>query len=153
MSSDWHFEADNTVCSFRAVGILIDKGMVLVQSDNGEYALPGGHVKIGETAEETLVREFFEETGLKIRCKRMIWCDESFFKWDGKDAHGVAFYFLVETSDTIIHSDFTSLKDNCNIRLDWVKLDEVINLNIFPYFIRDKITDIGEGIEHFIHRD
>ena len=77
MSSDWHFEADNTVCLFRAVGILIDKDMVLVQSDNGEYALPGGHVKIGETAEETLVREFFEETGLKIRCKRMIWCGES----------------------------------------------------------------------------
>ncbi len=67
MSSDWHFEVDNTVCSFRAVGILIDKDMVLVQSDNGE--------------------------------------------------------------------------------------DEVKNLNIYPHFIKDKITDIGEGIEHFIHRD
>ena len=153
MSRDWHFEADNTVCLFRAVGILIDRDMVLVQSDNGEYALPGGHVKIGETAEETLVREFSEETGLKIRCKRMIWCDESFFKWKDKDAHGIAFYYLVETSDEIVHADLTSLNDNRNIRLEWVKLSEVRNLNIYPYFIKDKITDIGEGIEHFIHRD
>lgn len=153
MSRDWHFEADNTICSFRAVGILIDKDMVLVQSDNDEYALPGGHVKIGETAEETLVREFFEETGLKIRCKRMIWCDESFFKQKDKDAHGIAFYYLIETSDNIVHSHFTQLKDNCNIRLEWVKLDEVRNLNIYPYFIKDKITDLDKGIEHFIHRD
>ena len=90
MSQDWIFETDHAICSFRAVGILIDKGCVLVQHAGGEYALPGGYVKIGETAEETLVREFFEETGLKIRCKRMIWCSETFFQWKGKDAHGVA---------------------------------------------------------------
>ena len=42
-------------------GILIDKDMVPVQSDNGEYALPGGRVKIGKTAEETLVRDFLRK--------------------------------------------------------------------------------------------
>ncbi len=153
MSEDWHFKSNDTICSFRAVGVLIDNNSVLVQRDGEEYALPGGHVKVGETAEETLVREFMEETGLTISCKRMIWCDESFFSWNGSKAHGIAFYYLIETKDDIIYSDFTSQKDNCNIKLEWVLLDKVKELNIYPYFIKEKITDISNGIEHFIHRD
>ena len=73
MNKDWNFKNGKNVCSFRAVGIFIKDGRVLVQKDNNEYALPGGHVKICETAEETLVREFLEETGLYIKIERLIW--------------------------------------------------------------------------------
>lgn len=150
---DWNFKANDTICLFRAVGVLIDNNMVLVQRDGDEYALPGGHVKVGETAEEALIREFTEETALTIKCNRMIWCDESFFSWNDNKVHGIAFYYLVETTDKLIYSDFKSLKDNCSIKLEWVRLDKVKELNIYPYFVKEKITDIKNGIEHFIHRD
>ena len=32
--------------------------------DGNEYALPGGHVTIGETTEATFIREYMEEAGL-----------------------------------------------------------------------------------------
>lgn len=45
-----------------------DKGRVLLQrrSDNGRWGLPGGAVDPGEHPAQALVREVFEETGLKV---------------------------------------------------------------------------------------
>ena len=50
--------------------ILFGKGIVLIKRQNppyqGCYALPGGFVEAGERAEEAVLREAREETGLEI---------------------------------------------------------------------------------------
>ena len=45
-----------------------DQGELLLQrrSDDGKWGLPGGSVEPGEEPAETVVREVFEETGLKV---------------------------------------------------------------------------------------
>jgi len=60
--------------SITADGILIkDNQILLVQRKNepfkGKWALPGGFVEYGEKTEETVVREVFEETGLKTKIR------------------------------------------------------------------------------------
>ena len=30
------------------------------------WVLPGGHIELGETFEQSVIREIFEETGIKI---------------------------------------------------------------------------------------
>ncbi|MBE7435933.1 MAG: NUDIX domain-containing protein [Anaerolineales bacterium] len=40
--------------------------------DNGRWCLPGGRMESGESAAETCEREFWEETGLKVRATRLI---------------------------------------------------------------------------------
>ena len=59
MQKDWLFSTDEYICELRTVAVLVKENKILVQKDrNGnEYALPSGHVKIGETLENGLIRE------------------------------------------------------------------------------------------------
>lgn len=42
------------------------------RADNGVWALPGGRMEIGESAEQCAVRETFEETGLHVVVERLV---------------------------------------------------------------------------------
>ena len=65
MNKDWMFVVDNNICDVRTVGVLIRNGKILVQRDrNGnEFALPGGHVRIGETLQTDLLENTREKLG------------------------------------------------------------------------------------------
>ena len=38
----------------------------------GMHALPGGHVELGEGTEAAMIREFLEETGLRVEIERLV---------------------------------------------------------------------------------
>ena len=48
------------------------KMLLTRRTDNGMWCLPGGGMDPGENAEETCVREVYEETGLHIQVVRLI---------------------------------------------------------------------------------
>ena len=54
--------------------IFNERGEVLLQrrSDNDWWSLPGGGVDIGESIEQCVIREVFEETGLRVTVKRLV---------------------------------------------------------------------------------
>lgn len=152
---DWNFKIKNSICNFRSVGVLIRNNKILVQRDkNGtEYALPGGHVKIGESSIDTLIREYKEETGADISCKRLLWVEEFFWEWNKVKTNTIAFYYLIELqNDNNIPDDmdFVSQKDNCDVLLGWMPLDKLSEIIIYPSFIKEKIFDIKPYTEHFI---
>ena len=154
MKKDWMFSDEKNICNYRTVGVLIRDNRILVQreKDGNEYALPGGHVKFGETSVQSLIREYKEETGADIICQRLIWVEEAFWKWGSKDAHTIAFYYLISLkNDTDIPDGFfESHKDNCNVLLEWVAIDDLKNLTVYPAFIKEKAMSVSDGIEHFI---
>lgn len=58
----------NSVVPAASAAIVDQRGRILLikRRDNGLWALPGGGHEIGETIEETAVREVKEETGLDV---------------------------------------------------------------------------------------
>ena len=155
MEKYWSFSDENTICNFRAAGVLLKGNKILLQREKGrtEYALPGGQVKIGETSEKALIRRYKEESGADILCDRLIWIEELFWKYGEKNAHGIAFYYLISLkNDSDISDDFFAAhKDNDNVLFEWVSIEEMKRLTIYPSFIKDKIGNISENIEqHFV---
>lgn len=157
MKKDWLFESGEYICDLRTVAVLVKNNKILVQREkNGsEYALPGGHVKIGETLEAGLIRETAEEMGVKIECKRLLWSEECFWEWKGKQAHNIAFYYLIELCENFEIPDeeeFISQKDNCNVLIGWMPIDEIQNVTIYPEFLKKEIFQLNEPIKHFISK-
>ena len=50
------------------------RGRILLQqrSDGGQWGLPGGSVEIGESVATAVVREVLEETGLRVKPRRIV---------------------------------------------------------------------------------
>lgn len=158
MQTDWLFKGDNYICNFRSAGVLIRNNKILVQrdKDGSEYALPGGHVKIGESSRDALVREYREETGADVICERLIWTEECFWEWNKKLTNTIAFYYLINLrndKDIPDNGGFVSQKDNCNVVLGWLPLDELKTLTIYPSFLKEKVLDISDHTEHFITKE
>ena len=155
MSKDWLFVVDNNICDVRTVGVLIRNGKILVQRDRdgNEYALPGGHVKIGETLEEGIIREFKEETDADISCVKLLWSEECFWEWNGRAAHNFAFYYLIELNDDSEIFDigeFVSHKDNCNVVIGWMPIEDIQNVTIYPEFLKREIYHLDEPMKHYV---
>ena len=155
--ADILFIANNYIFDVRTVGVLVKDGKILVQRDKGgnEYALPGGHIKLGETTADGLVREYKEETGADIRLLRLLWTEECFWEWNGRKAHNLAYYYLIELcecSDIPDVGEFVSHKDNCNVVIGWMPIDRLEDVIIYPEFLKKKIFELSSPPEHFVSR-
>lgn len=85
-----------------SAAIFDERGRILLtrRADNGQWCLPGGGMESGESAAEACEREVFEETGLRVRVKRLVGvyshADQLVVYPDGNKAHIVALHFEAE---------------------------------------------------------
>lgn len=159
--SDILFKTDNYVFSYRAAGVCIQNGCVLLQKPTNDpgYAFPGGHVAFGETNEETLIREFKEEIGADIRVKDLRWVAEVFFPWGDKPCHQICLYYDIEIIDehTPRSGIFTAQEHlegrDFTINFHWVPLTETQDLLIYPEQCQALLRDRSDKVHHFIYKE
>jgi ADP-ribose pyrophosphatase YjhB (NUDIX family) len=76
------------------------KFLLTQREDNRQWCLPGGAVESGESLAEACEREVFEETGLRVRVKRLVGVyshpDQLVVYKDGHKAFIVAIHFEAE---------------------------------------------------------
>ena len=65
---------DKILLNFGVAVILNKQGEILLQkrTDKNKWGLPGGVVELEESYSEAAVREAFEETGLKVKPKKLL---------------------------------------------------------------------------------
>jgi phosphoglycolate phosphatase len=117
-----------------------DDGKVLLCDSHkwpGLYTVPGGHVELGETCEDALVREIKEEVGLDIKVQELISIQQVIYpKEFWKKAHFVFFDYLC-----IAEGNQTPKVDSNEIQSTiWVGPKDALGLNIDRY------------LKHFIRR-
>jgi len=152
MIRDWLFADESNICGFRAAGVLIRDNELLLQSHGNEFALPGGHVVLGETAEDAIIREFKEEIRLDILCAKLLWIEESFWNWGSKKAHSISFYYLTSLKDgSDISGNFLETsKDNKDVLFQWASLEDLGKIAVYPSFVKYEIKNISGDIKHFV---
>lgn len=85
-----------------SAAIFDEQGRIFLtrRADNGQWCLPGGGMESGESVREACEREVREETGLRIRVKRLVGVyshsDQLVVYPDGNKAHFVALHFEAE---------------------------------------------------------
>ena len=89
------------------VGALVrgPAGYLIVQTTKwrGTWGVPGGKVEYGETLEQATIREFAEETGLKLTDLRFVQTQQAVLSPEfHKDAHMLLCDFLARTEQTEI---------------------------------------------------
>jgi 8-oxo-dGTP diphosphatase len=122
--------------SVRAYGILVrDDSVLLVRSSSPVIVpplwwLPGGGINFGESPEETLLREFEEETGLAIKSPVLLHVASDIRRRpNGDRIHTVRILYTVELDGGILRDEAVGTTD----QVHWFKLDELDEFNVAEY--------------------
>ena len=80
LNNKYEVNADGLKFRPSVYGILIEDGKVLLSPQHDGYDFPGGGQEIWESVDDVLEREFFEETGLKVKRNLVVACETSFYR-------------------------------------------------------------------------
>ncbi|SHF59206.1 NUDIX hydrolase [Dysgonomonas macrotermitis] len=105
--------------SSATVSVIINKKKELLVATRasdpakGTFDLPGGFVDMNETAEEAVIREVNEETGLQINSVRYLFSIPNTYLYSGFEVQTTDMFFLCETNDDSsfsAHDDVAALQ-------------------------------------------
>jgi len=111
--------------------------LVLVTKHENKGFLPKGHVEKGETLEEAVLREIYEEAGIKhleIIEKIGIY-ERRVDTEDIKEDKTIHYYLMIPTIENENHSP---LEDSSNIEFNWYSIDDL------PEMYLDENRDVIE---------
>jgi len=150
-TKDILFDVDGVLFSYRVGGALIKDNKILLTKGGDDYSLPGGHSQIGETSQETIIREFKEETGLDVEPLNVISTYENFWKWDEKDCHQLCIYYKLKMVDET--QELVPNPDTKGIEYVWLELEKLKSINLYPIGISVQILDNITDTTHFIYKE
>ena len=125
-----------------------DKGNVLVQDRTDKnwpgIVFPGGHVEPGESFTESVIREVWEETGIRVEHPKL--CGIKQFPTDKDERYVVVFFKATTFSGELKSSDEGTAM--------WVPRNELLNLKLVRGF-EDmlKVFESDEISEVFYEKD
>lgn len=137
MARDVKFWKEDGSFKLRVCGVVQVGDKILIDNcDNAPFwGYPGGHVELGESTREAVVREVKEEIGVDAEIIKNLASIQLFFtREDGKPFHEIGFYYLMKANIepknlTIEENDKGKLRKH---QFRWVTKEELKNFDVRP---------------------
>ena len=136
--------------NYRVGAVMLNGDRLLAMRDERSpyLYLPGGRVKLGETAEQAIIREIQEELHVTAEIVRPLWLDQAFFKedTDGLRYHELCVYFLLDVSNTGLLSsgDSFCLTAGERCSFEWLSFERLKDEYFYPAFLKEAIFHLPE---------
>ncbi|MET0959299.1 MAG: NUDIX hydrolase [Psychrobacillus psychrotolerans] len=154
---DISFKTNEGRFNYRVGGLIVQDNKLLIMQDQGQpyYYIPGGRIKMNEKSEDAVKREVKEELGTEVNVNRILWVNENFFQEETlkEKFHEVCFFYLLELKDKEIlkRGNKFEVDENGKIHMYyWKTLDEIKSINLYPQFLKEKITELPMHIQHIV---
>lgn len=152
MARDVKFWKEDGSFKLRVCGVVQVGDKILIDNcDNAPFwGYPGGHVELGESTREAVVREVKEEIGVDAEIIKNLALIQLFFtREDGKPFHEIGFYYLMKANIepknlTIEENDKGKLRKH---QFRWVTKEELKNLDVRPTELKKVILNDLENQE------
>lgn len=155
---DITFKTDVGRFNYRVAGVLIHENQLLVMTDERSpyYYLPGGRVSMNEESTEAIKREVKEELDVDVEVSQLLWIVENFFveQQSQEQFHEIGMYYLLQLKekDLLTRGQEFIMNEGGYKKLTflWVPLEKVKDLNVYPLFLKERITTLPQVPEHLV---
>lgn len=148
---DIQYACGNTKFNYRVCAVIISGNRILAMHDERSpyFYLPGGRVKMGETAERAVIREIEEELGITPRIIRPLWLNQAFFTEDVDrlNYHEVCIYFFIDISatDLLKRGNRFTLYENGHVHdFEWLEFERLKDEYFYPIFLKKEIFKLPD---------
>lgn len=143
---DISFISGNEKFNYRACAVILAEGKILALHDDRSpyFYLPGGRVRMGESAEQAVLREVEEELNIKAKIVRPLWLNQGFFEEDVDHLHfhEICIYFLMDISETGLLQKgqrFTLHEGRHTHDFEWLAFERLEKEYFYPLFLKKEI--------------
>ena len=96
---------------------------------NNKYTVPGGHIEIGERAEDAIKREVKEETGLDVEVEKLLVVQQAIYpRFYHKHEHFLFMDYVCRSQNSDVNLDGRELQS-----YTWISPKEALKLDIEEY--------------------
>ena len=159
VDTDMSAPCENGYINIRVGAIIIkDNKYLMVGNEASDYLYSvGGRIKFGETAEEAVIREVYEETGVKMEINRLGFVHENYFYGDFSDKAGkliyeISFFFYMNAPNDFLPVNSTFAENGSKEYLTWISTEDK-NRNIYPNFFTTELKHPSVDVKHFVTDD
>ncbi len=155
MNSDITVRVDESVVNLRVGAVITkDNKVLMVKNPRDDYYYSvGGRIKVGETSEQAIVREVYEELGVKLPIDRLGFISENYFYGDmgdntRREIYEICFYYYMKTPSDFEPRRSSVTESGITETLEWIPFDT--DKTIYPVFFKTELYHPCEAVKHII---